>query len=414
LKLHVDTSNFSGALISNESLQCWTKLADTALIRLSFWNNGFQDIQDFMSLLSKMLIREMILPFIISFLSVLTLLVLATLLPLTEYLFSAAVTLSEFFLIVFFIIAQLWTYVLPLATVLGVMIAFNRLSRDTEMIAILACGAGPGKIIMSVAVFSAVVWLMSLLVSAFVLPEAQTSFREMMVQMTKRSLSRGIPEKVFVSPFEGMTVYVDEASRGGRHLKGIYLRDARRREAVIQVIARDGNLASDVEGKTIALKLNRGTLINVNRDYQRSDIMQFSTYLLRLSLVQEKPSLKRRNEMGLAELYDMGKNAPYPDMYKRRYLVHFHERLAKPLGALILGITAAPMGIFFGRKGISTGIAMGISTFLTYYLAMAFCSNIGEAGTIPPGIILWLPNMFFALAGLAMIYLFNRRGLVAD
>jgi lipopolysaccharide export LptBFGC system permease protein LptF len=84
--------------------------------------------------------------------------------------------------------------------------------------------------------------------------------------------------------------------------------------------------------------------------------------------------------------------------------------LALPIGVLILGIMAAPLGIIFGRTGLSEGIALGITAFLAYYLSMAFASSLADTGDISPVIALWIPNLMFGGMAVGSIILLGKRG----
>jgi len=92
------------------------------------------------------------------------------------------------------------------------------------------------------------------------------------------------------------------------------------------------------------------------------------------------------------------------------YLTEFHERLAVPIGVLILGIMAAPLGILFGKTGPSGGIALGLAAFLAYYLSVAFAASLADTGNISPVIALWTPNFISAGITVGLIILLYRRG----
>jgi len=364
-----------------------------------------------MSILSRMLLREMTLPFLFSFCALSVLLLLGSLLPLLETLLTAAIKPAELCKFIILILPTFWALVFPMATLLGILLGFLRLSRDSEILALFACGVGIRKLIIPVIAVSITAWALSFFLSASVIPKAKSASISFIRELTERILTRGIPGKAFLSPMPGLTMYVDESLDQGHRFRGVYIRDARKKQVANQILARDGELIAQPGGLAVSLQLRHGTLNRISDDYRKTDTLNFDSYALRLSLPAEHHKLKR-GELGLRDLL---KAASDPDTSARRrvhYLIEFQKRLAIPLGTLILGIMAAPLGILFGKTGFSGGISMGLAAFLAYYLSTAFGGNLADTGSISPIIAIWLPNLIFAGIMVGLINLLCKRGLL--
>jgi lipopolysaccharide export system permease protein len=356
-----------------------------------------------------MLLREMALPFLFSFAALSALLLLGRMIPLLEFLLKAGIGLGELATFVLLMLPTLWLLVLPMSVLLAVLLAFLRLSRDSEMLAMLASGVTPGRLLRPVIGVSVLAWLFSLLLSTSVLPGAKHASKTFVRELTERRLARRLPEKVFLTPLPGLTLYVDKSLDEGNRFKGIFIRDARRQEAVGHVLAQEGELFSQPDHSQIALRLRNGSLHRESEDYRECDTFIFRTYSLRLSL--EGEALKpKRGELGLGELLKTASDSGTSKKDRGRNMTEFHKRLALPSGTLILGIMAAPFGILFGKNGLSGGIALGLAAFLLYYLSMAFASNLADIGSVSPAVALWTPNAAFAGIAVAMVVLINRRG----
>ena len=50
---------------------------------------------------------------------------------------------------------------------------------------------------------------------------------------------------------------------------------------------------------------------------------------------------------------------------------------------------------------IAVVLTAGIA--LVYYMGLLSCISLARQGTLAPGIAIWIPNMFFAVAGILMI-----------
>jgi lipopolysaccharide export system permease protein len=362
-----------------------------------------------MSLLSRMLLREMALPFLFSFCALSVFLLLGSLLSLLEPLLRTGIGFVELGKIAILLLPTFWAFVLPMATMLGVLIGFLRLSRDSEMLALFACGTGLKKLMIPVIMVSITACLVSFFISSSVIPGAKSASKNFIRKLTEHSLARGIPEKVFFTPISGLTLYVDKSLDQGHCFKGVYIQDARKKQVIYQILARDGVLFAQPGGLEVVLRLKNGILNRISDDYGKTDTIEFNSYVLHLSL-PGKDSKPGRGELGLRDLL---KNASDPDKSARHrilYLTEFHQRLALPAGVLILGIMAAPLGILFGRTGLSEGVALGLAAFLAYYLSMAFAGNLADTGNISPVIVLWIPNLIFAGITAGLMILLYKQG----
>jgi lipopolysaccharide export system permease protein len=88
------------------------------------------------------------------------------------------------------------------------------------------------------------------------------------------------------------------------------------------------------------------------------------------------------------------------------YLTHWHYRWALPFTCLVTVLLAAPLGIYFSRRGPAGGVFLAIVLSAVMLLVGNVVLAFGEAGKIPPALAAWLPNLLFALIG---VYLFSRR-----
>ncbi len=360
------------------------------------------------SLLNQLIWREISIPLLFSMLTLTALLLLGRLIPLLEPLLGSGISLGEFGKLVILIVPTLLLVIVPVSCMMGVLLAFMRLARDGEMLALFACGVGPRQMVMPVGVICLVAWGISLVTSTTWLPESKARSKVFIAEVMQKALARGIPEQVFLTPVKGLTIYCNKTSHGGRRLKGVYIKDSRRKELSYQILARRGDIVADPKGRQVVLKLKDGTLTRVGDDFTRIDLLGFDSYILRLDLDLHEPG-RGRGEMGLGELLKEARAPGNSNSRTWRYLTEFHKRLAIPVGTFVLGMLAAPLGIFFGRAGLSGGVALGLGTFLAYYLLIIFGGNLAESGVVPAS-GLWFSNLLFGILAIWLWRLLSRKG----
>jgi lipopolysaccharide export LptBFGC system permease protein LptF len=73
---------------------------------------------------------------------------------------------------------------------------------------------------------------------------------------------------------------------------------------------------------------------------------------------------------------------------------------AKPAAALqtfVLAMLALPFAFSIGRRGALTGIGVGLACGMLFLILAAFCTKLGEVGSLPPPLAAWSPNLVFLL-----------------
>ncbi|NPA95785.1 MAG: LPS export ABC transporter permease LptF [Thermodesulfobacteria bacterium] len=360
-------------------------------------------------IITKLILREVALPFFFSLGALSLLFLVGKLFTHLEPLLAAGIGLREFLKLNLLMLPIFLYILIPICTMLGILIAFIRLSRDSEMIALFACGIGPSKILFPVVLVSTTAFLVGLVVSGIIVPEAKRQTSRFMDNITEKALMRGLPEKQFFTPLKGLTFFVDKALQGSRKYEGIFIKDARGEAMSYSILAKRGTLSSDVGSGKMALELYDGKLIRVDKNFELADTITFEKYILSLTAPQET-GRKRRGQMTTLELYRAANSPDVSAKYRTKYLIEFHKRIGVPFGALLLGLLAAPFGIFFGRSGISAGVCAGLSAFLAYYLAILFGTTLANKNVLTPWLGVWLPNMFFLVIALYSCSLLYKRG----
>ena len=364
-----------------------------------------------MPLVQKMLFKEILIPFLFSFLGLSLFLTIGKLFSFLDTFIIAGAGMGEIPKLIWLMLPALWAFIIPMAALLGILLAFLRLSRDNEIIALLASGIRPLYLIKPVAIVSFVLFIANLLITIYLFPAANASVKEYLVRITETILSKGLPEKTFFSPIPGLTLYVHEAHNGGKNLKGVFIRDAREEKASGEGFAKEGDFFADPETKQMVLRLKEGTILRVSNDLSVRDNIRFDEYVLKLTLGSASRKISR-GEMTLSELNNKWNNPETPKKKKILCKIEFIKRFAIPLGTIILGLLAMPLGIIFGRTGPSGGTAIGLMAYLTYYLATAFAANAARSTPMSPFIVMWIPDIIFLAMAVALIFYLEKRGPV--
>lgn len=354
-----------------------------------------------MSTLRRYLLREIAVPFALGLAVVTLILLIARILKLVELVVNRGVPFLQVVKLFSYILPAFLEVTVPMALLLSVLIAFGRLSSDSEITALHASGLSLYQLAPPVGVLATILTILCLGLSLFLRPWANDLLRTGLYDIAKTRASAGIRQGVFNDEFAGLVIYVDAIEQPGDQLRGVLIADARDPRQKDTVLAKYGMLVSDEVAQHLTLRLYDGqvhTHYRRDRSYHRTDFdhyditLDLEDALAKIEMRQREPS-----ELPLAELQaaihdkQMGGEGAYHER------VELHRRLSIPFACLGFAAIAIPLGIRPTRSVRSRGLAISLGLILGYYLVLSLAQNLGERGTIPAAIAMWTPNSVLAV-----------------
>lgn len=84
--------------------------------------------------------------------------------------------------------------------------------------------------------------------------------------------------------------------------------------------------------------------------------------------------------------------------------VELHKKISFPLSCLVMALVAVPFSFSTGRKGAFFGIGVSIAVAISYWGISGVFEAMGAYGLLMPMLAAWAPNLLFGAAGLAMLF----------
>lgn len=120
-----------------------------------------------------------------------------------------------------------------------------------------------------------------------------------------------------------------------------------------------------------------------------------------------KRVMRRPEEMGAFELWELIAEAEAEGYHADGYRVDFHAKFAQPAGLLLVLAAASPISLRRRtRDSIVLLLAAGGGVFFLYFVLHSFCVSVGYGGGLPPALAAWAANGLCAAAAIAV----HRRG----
>jgi lipopolysaccharide export system permease protein len=298
-------------------------------------------------------------------------------------------------------------FVIPMAVMMGVLLAFLRLSSDNETVALKACGISVYRVLGPALAFSLLGTLVTAWVTVYAMPWGSGALKRTTLELAASSLEVGLKERSFNDQFTDVVVYVSEVDPHSGTLRHLFIEDRRNPDVISTIIAPQGRLYKSAAALTAHLQLDDGSITQVDLATRSANAVQFDRYDLRLKLqlnnVDGRGDRKHRSEMGLAEMRHYLTAYEARDSRYYRTLMDYHKKFSIPLAGLVLGLLAVPLGFQSGGARKSYGVGMGLILFLLYYVLLTAGWTYGKTGALPPLVGMWAPNLIFG--GLAIFFL---------
>jgi lipopolysaccharide export system permease protein len=355
------------------------------------------------TLIHRYLIREMIPPFSITLIFFLFIFLMTKLLEVTNFVVNYDVDAWAIGLMLLYSVPFFLQFVIPMAVMMGILLAFLRLSSDNETVAMKACGISVYKVLSPALAFSLLGTLVTAWVTIFAMPWGSTSIKQMTLKLAASSLEVGLKERSFNDQFENVVVYVGEVVPHSGILRHLFIEDRRNPKVISTIIAPEGRLSGSKAALTAHLQLKSGSITQVDLATRSANAVHFDRYDLSLKMqldtVNDKGENKHRTEMSLAEMRRYIKTYAKRDSSYFRTVMDYHKKFSIPLAGLVLGLLAVPLGFQSGGARRSYGVGLGLALFLLYYVLLTAGWTYGKTGAVPPLVGMWAPNLVFALLG---------------
>lgn len=377
--------------------------------------------------LHRYIFREIFSYFLLCIFLLTFLLLLNHMVQLTDLVINKGVPVATVGWLLLTIMPVLMLVTLPMSTLVSSILAFSRLSNDSEFVAMTASGMSLYSQLVPVAIVGLFSAIISALLMMFGLPWSHQATVDLRYEILQNQASAfEIREQIFNDTFDGLVIYIRKSSRESKVMRGILISDSRDNRNSQVIFAEQGIVIRDPVGKRMILRLVRGTTHQVNAvtdskgkngagpvlgqgkdtktplldpktslSENQYQVVRFGTYDLNLNLTQSLGNGKalriRMRGLPISELREKITTAKPGSARYYTFLVELHQRFAAPFACLALALLGAPLGVQNRRSGRHGGFALSLIIVFAYYAISTFAKGLGESGTIPAVIAAWGP-----------------------
>ena len=311
-----------------------------------------------------------------------------------------------------------------MALLLGALLAFGRLSGDSEITAIRASGVSLYRIVAPVSAFSLVVAGVAFYVNEQMVPSAARQSASIMSELAGRPNSRkGQPIK-HIEVQHGKVVAMIGATSFNlldRSLQNVnvlgydneehptYLLLAQELEFPGLTNTSDPTRIAKwrVRGEYSLLSIKNGSIVT-GRDVWPSQIPLLGSSPEDIFAGQQN-DMSPWNMGQLLERIKKGRESGNMTASQiRNFEYGYWNKIALPLAAFIFGTLGATLGIRNHRTGSATGFAISVAIIFSYFTLASFMNVFAQGGIFPPYVASFTPIAIGLIASGVIIWRRNR------
>lgn len=358
------------------------------------------------TILDRYIFKEIAVPFLLS-LSILTATaLLSKSVKLIELVATHGMGASFIFMFMVSVVPSFLIYTMPIAFLIGVLVAFTRLSSDSEITAMKASGLGLFTLARPVLFLALVVYAATLAVTLYLFPWGNLGIKKLLFDAARARLVSGIEEKTFYDRFEGVVLYVDRINTDTGEMEGIFISEEGEKGGANIFFAGRGLFSEATEKSTVYLKLYDGTIHRKSGKDATYHIADFSSYLLELGINGGPGAEANRpnRELYVGELYKKIGAVEAGGGDAGPYIIDLHKRFALPVSVFVFALMGMPLGIQKVRSARFTGFSVALGVVLVYYVLSTAFEAIGENGLANPVLSVWASDILMTLSGAYIFY----------
>ncbi len=358
--------------------------------------------------IDRYVIRETIAPFLMALAVFTFLFAVRPMMDNAQSLLTKGVPVGTVVYLLANLLPQALGITLPMALLIGLLMALGRLSSDRETVAFLACGVSLWRLVRPAFILATAVGLVTLWVMIDGIPAGNKAFVRVTTNLVAERSAQEIKPGQFYEGFPGKVLRVESVTADGRW-QHVILAITRDKAAPTMVLANEGRLIiNENEGRaeiilTGVSRFMPGAQAGV---YDRADNAGgVETYAIDpqeiFRKIQVVPGIREMTIAELKEEWDL-KNRLHES--PRNAIMFIHQKFSFPVACLVMGLLAVALGVHTRKDGKFASFALGLAVIFIYYGLLTVFENLTKGDLFPAVLARWMPNLVLGPLAIFLIW----------
>lgn len=303
----------------------------------------------------------------------------------------------------FFQLPQIIILVIPMALLLGTLLALGRLSGESELTAMKAGGISLTRIVRPLLAVGLAVSFFSLVLQEAFVPFAQERASYLLNDVIRHV---GIIAR-------GLDVTTDLPG-GGRQLTaatGYEASTGTLDNVTVVQYDRDNIPQQIIFSRKARFTLNNWLFFDARTYHFSADGSTVTSIDPRLSIdigeapnqILQRASNNNPDELSRAQIHDILSSPALNVEQKRKYHSAYDAKLAQPFACFVFTLIAIPFGLRNARGGTGLGFGVAVAIVFVYYIILTVCRGLATSFPSLSLVFAWMPNLIFSGIGARLL-----------
>ncbi len=362
-------------------------------------------------ILHRYILRQVLWPAILSFVSLNLLFLVVQLLKVAELAAGAGLGLFDLLGVSLLFLPSFCVLTIPISVLTGVLLGFGRMASDGELVGLAGAGISAGRVAVSPLVIGLVAAVLAFAVASAAVPASSSALHRAFVEMSKRHVAGSLEPGRFYEEIPRMVLYPKAAGGEEGVYNGLLLFDRRPERGNHLVVARRAEVRPLKDANLLALSLEDGEVHARGREEVYS-IARFGRAEINIDiqrLVADRTRfLPAMEQMTLSELQAASRNPGLTRRTRNLGASAWHRRFAFPAASLVFALLGCALGLSGRLRGRRRTLVAAVVVVAAYYILMRLGDAVVDKGWLHPAAAAWLPDLIVLAAGL--VWMARREG----
>ncbi len=301
-------------------------------------------------------------------------------------------------------IPEIICYTIPLALLVSALLVFGRLSADSEISAMRACGVNFLTVMRWPLLIGGLFTVLCIWLNNEVAPLGHQVRRDLGARSSVVIGLELLEPGLFISDVPKMHLYFE--SKEGQWLYDVLIIDNRKPDVPRQIRAAKALVSTD--GSDVIVEMYQARIDPVQDDQPGAAMASKFTHVMK-DLLKTKKYRKKIVDYTFAELKtelaaanSNRDNLPRKEMRQLKSQLRFelNHRLVLAAASFCFVLIGVPLGIRSHRKETTIGMAISLVIGITFFFCLILAEAIRKEAGLYPYVLVWLPVVLcFAIAG---------------
>ena len=358
--------------------------------------------------LDRYVIREIVEPFGLALLVFTFVLLTPPIAKNAQELLAQGVSFSIVVQLLALAVPQTLAVTIPMAFLVGVLVAFGRLSGDSEWVAMQACGVSLYRMLRPVLLMAVLTWATTQWVTVEAAPWCIQSAREIQFNALATTAEAKVQPRAFFQGFPGLVIYARDVKPGVPGWNDVFIAETVHPGQPVVYVARHGRLLVDRGQHQVQMILEDGAQHSVTTDasgVNRYEANRFSSIILTQDpdKMFHEDSSKNEQEMTIAELRARAAERVRAGQSPHNAIWYIHQKFSIPMACFVFAAVGLGFGVSGSRSGKLAAFVVGVGVIFAYYILLYLSMALVKSQLVPAAFGPWVPDIAMAAFGALVV-----------